>query len=69
MGTDSGQEIKINFGSATLPNKTTNEVREDQIKPPRTVKISTEETREALKEPVTSMINAVGRWWSRPRRS
>lgn len=62
IGERTAEEIKINFGSAfPLPDETTGEVRgRDQITGlPRTVKISTEETREALKEPVTSMINAI----------
>jgi len=62
IGERTAEEIKINFGSAfPLPDETTGEVRgSDQITGlPRTVKISTEETREALKEPVTSMINAI----------
>lgn len=62
IGERTAEEIKITFGSAfSLPDETTGEVRgRDQITGlPRTVKISTEEMREALKEPVTSIINAI----------
>ena len=62
IGERTAEEIKINFGSAfPLPDETTGEVRgRDQITGlPRTVEISTEEIREALREPVTSMINTI----------
>lgn len=62
IGERTAEEIKIALGSAfPLPEETTGEVRgRDQVSGlPRTIEVSTEEIREALKEPVDSIVAAI----------
>ena len=62
IGERSAEELKISLGSAfPLPEELSGQVRgRDQITGlPKTIKLTSEEMREALKEPVGMMINAI----------
>lgn len=62
IGERSAEELKISLGSAfPLPEELSGQVRgRDQITGlPKTIKLTSKEMREALKEPVGMMINAI----------
>ena len=62
IGERTSEEIKIKIGSAAeLPEEKTMEIRGRDLVAglPRTITITSEEIREALAEPVTSIVNAV----------
>ena len=72
IGEQTAERIKIDIGSASpLQQEMTMEVRgRDMISGlPRKAVISSEEVREALKEPVGAIIDCVTRAWKRPSRS
>jgi len=62
IGEQTAERIKISIGSAfSLEHETTMEVsgRDVMVSMPRRVTISSEEVREALKEPINSIISAI----------